>query len=258
MHTQTTALNSNNVHAAAGQPVWAVRQQGRNVKRSPVRILPEQMRTMSGDTLVVEFGQRMMVELLGYGQRLWGEVVAVRRGKFIALHIPDLFKYKKDVVNESMVAVRGMVAGSSMYGFRTAIMGIMEYPEQLLFLTFPAKYESLNLRKEERVGCFISAALVFGGEEHAGAVVNLSQGGAMVSVTLVEGAPLAGVQKDEQIFIVFTLQENGYTACVRCIVRSVENSSGVIRLGLQFKTFVGQSASAVQEYVMEAKQYAAA
>ncbi len=224
--------------------------------RKPVkRLQPDKPVVECGKKLSIEFGQRMMIELLGDGLRMWGEVTVVRKGRFIGLSIPQMFKYKKNIINESMVAVRALSNGNCMCGFRTTIMSVLEYPDQLLFISYPEKYEKLNLRKEKRVSCFAPASVVYAGEETDGALVNLSPGGAQVVASAT--APLAQVSQDETLFLVFSLHQSDQAACAKCLVRSVQKNSGKVRLGLQFAALIGKTKNAVAEYIMEVQQYTA-
>lgn len=206
-----------------------------------------------GATLEMQVGERMHLELLTTGERMWGELVGNKQGAFLLVFLPQFNKYRKLLVAETMVAVRALNSQYQLCGFRTTIAKLLTMPHPLMFLDYPSRYEKLSLRKYERVNCLFPAIMLTGGEEYKVMVTNISTGGAGIVLNLHEyDADI--IAENVEVFLVFRLAD-GKDTVVRGEVRNLRENDGKLQLGVKFNVLIDDSKNTIEAYVNEVKHY---
>ncbi|WP_319778808.1 PilZ domain-containing protein [Maridesulfovibrio sp.] len=208
----------------------------------------------SSNSLTLAPGAKVNVEMLGTGERLWGEIFGCKNGELICIWLPQIVKYKRQFMVENQLAIRVGNAGCYLCGFRTTISHMIEDPYPLLFLNFPDKYEQVNLRRSNRFDCFLPSTLYIEGNELSGAVVNISQGGAKVIVDMEQSDTLPKLTKDMEIFLRFDAPDVG-EVYARCIVKKTMGNFRKAGLGICFEEVIGDGTNIVKNYISKLKQF---
>jgi len=215
--------------------------------------MPKPIR-LQGDTLEMQVGVRLHIELLTTGERFWGELVGDKQGKFLLVWLPGFAKYRKAVASETMVAVRALNRDYQLCGFRTTISRLLTMPHPLLFLDYPDSYEKLSLRQHERVDCLFPAILLVDGEEYKTMVTNISTGGAGVVLSLSDRHP-KNLDDNGEVFLLFKALDGSQEAVVRGELRNVRSAGDKMQLGLKFDSLIGDSRQIIEDYVNDVKRY---
>jgi c-di-GMP-binding flagellar brake protein YcgR len=148
-----------------------------------------------GDALGITMGTMVLIEPQGLGDRFKTEFLGMAKGQFIILRLPRIPGVSDHLYAEKRVTVRYMFQGN-VYGFESEVLWVQSGPFRLLFLRYPGTIEILNLRKCQRVDCYLPVRVGVGGDddeqytEYQGMMRNLSCGGCQVVVDTPDGAPL--------------------------------------------------------------------
>lgn len=208
----------------------------------------------SGNTLIMEPGVRVNLELLGSGERIWGEVVGCKKGEFICISFPKIKQYKRKFITENRLAVRAVSEGCHLCGFRTTIAHTTEAPYPLIFLDYPNEYERVNLRKGTRVDCFVPTTLYLDGDEFSAIMVNLSSGGGKVVIDLEKYPEPPAFKEEMEIFSRFMLPDEGDVYC-RTLVRKILGNKRQAALGIRFEDVIGAGRESIDNFVSELKKF---
>ncbi|MCK9239508.1 flagellar brake protein [Desulfocurvus sp.] len=140
---------------------------------------------LEGDALGITMGTVVLIEPQGLGDRFKTEFLGMAKGQFIIMRLPRIPGVGDHLYTEKRVTVRYMFQGN-VYGFESEVLWTQSGPFRLLFLRYPSTVEVLNLRKCQRVDCYLPVRVGVGGDdqeqyaEYQGMMRNLSCGGCQV------------------------------------------------------------------------------
>ena len=132
---------------------------------------------MESLTLDIRTGTPCIVEPQGVGERFKSVFVGWESGRFCILRPPNSPALLETLYGEKPCIVRYLDCQGVLCGFRTEVQALVNRPHRLLFLDYPESVETLSVRKENRVDCFLPAAVVAGDASLSGHIVNISAGG---------------------------------------------------------------------------------
>lgn len=208
-----------------------------------------------GLNLFMPVGERLHLEITATGEHLWGELAGFKQGKFLLVWLPALAAHRNALAENKTVTVRGMNADFQLCGFTTTVTRPLLNPHPLLFLSFPAVYEKLHLRRHDRVRCFLPALIIFDGNEYKAMVVNLSQGGARIVLDLENTEGFPDLCEGLEVFLVCKAVDDGLEVYMRSLIRSAHATDARMALGLEFLDMIGDSKTIIQSYVASIKEY---
>ncbi|WP_028324317.1 flagellar brake protein [Desulfatirhabdium butyrativorans] len=158
------------------------------------------------------------------------------------------------IVEGREVIIRYLSFGR-VFGFRSCIQGHIVRPFRMVFLSYPEKLETINLRRKERIYCFLPAYLTIDGASVAGMVVDLSEGGCRWVCQGDQMGDRKAPNINASIQMAFPLPgECGVMQCM-VIVRNISQEAGQVKIGLSFFNLEPESLKKIQRYVTEAKQF---
>lgn len=158
------------------------------------------------------------------------------------------------IVEGQEVIVRYLYLGR-IFGFRSSIQAHIVRPFRMVFLAYPANLESINLRRQERIYCYLPAYLMIDAESLAGMIVDLSEGGCrwVCSAETVAGRKLLNIE--ESLQMAFPLPGECGVMQYTAIVRSITYESDQVRVGFSFANLEPESLKKIRRYVTEAQQF---
>lgn len=130
----------------------------------------------------------------------------------------------------NMVLVRYLHEGA-IFAFQSNVLGTVEKPVRLVFLSFPAIVSRQELRQEARVECYLNAGIDIGGKLLNGAVLDISPSGCRFGAKNPEKLRL---ETGTNVDIGIKLGEGEKARRIKGIIRSYDNSGKMMMLGLQF------------------------
>ncbi|WP_432737683.1 flagellar brake domain-containing protein [Maridesulfovibrio sp. FT414] len=196
------------------------------------------------DNLRLRLGERANLELAS-GERMWSEIVGVKLGYFLSVWVPDLKEadYKKYFTDYPEVTVRAKCDGCYLCGFKSSVTRVQLYPYPLLFLSYPRKFEKINLRKSKRVECFQLVSLCNEACELTGVFRDISEGGGRIECTFPRESDVGSFVENERIRYRFDYAQSYNTISGVGVIRNLIQAGSRLSLGLKFESFDGDCKS---------------
>jgi len=173
-------------------------------------------------------GTDLLIKLEGIESYLKSSLVGLEASSFLIIKTPRVRGLEHRLQAGSLLVIR-YLANGKIFGFQSKLLGHVEQPFPLIFLSYPEVVSSQDLRKEPRHICQIPAQIQLGGQPVEGVLVDLSLNGARFVFRSEGGQP---VKVKDQLLLAFQLAGQGQS--FSSIVRSVSHEGGKAFLGLEF------------------------
>lgn len=200
-------------------------------------------------------GTKMLLEVAGLSGKLATGCVGYARGRFVVTHMPVVPENSREALHQMLYPDNGIIARflleGTVMGFSASIIRAIQIPFPLLFLTYPEKLETLDLRRHQRVPCCIPATADLGRQAVPGMIVDLSLTGCQFSAVPQAEQPLQP-QVDEQICLHCKLFGQGEDARLPGMIKRVAMSERRLQLGLKFQDVSQETVQAIDSYLQNA------
>lgn len=205
---------------------------------------------IDGALMPASFGTVMLVEPAGMNPGFKTGLSGMERGKYLMLQLPRISGLSDELYAERVVKVRYIHEGH-VFGFRSAVLSYQVIPFRLLFLQFPKTVEQFNLRRGQRVDCYIPATVEFpkGLERSFRAMLtNISSGGSRAALDAT-GQRLPGIELGTEVGLKFKVVGTDLDVNVRAQIKSTDADGTRMFLGLNFVDLAEDDRAAIQDYV---------
>lgn len=208
---------------------------------------PEHMPADQSPALNLDFGTKVLLQPEGLKENLATFFVGLDRPRFLIVKAPASRALMEHIYTEKAVTVRYASQGT-VFGFHSMVISTLSKPAKLIFLVYPAKVETVNLRRNERVDTHIPASFAFSEVSFEALIVNLSLGGCKL---LIKGAEtsIPNLARDVQAQLSFGLPgcQDWIQTLIR--VRNLSIDDAKISLGCQFEDLNQEQAEQIQNFV---------
>ncbi|WP_415719778.1 PilZ domain-containing protein [Maridesulfovibrio sp.] len=196
-------------------------------------------------------GLKMTIELGGLNEKAQTVVIG---GDFIRslivkepmVHHADKPLWSEYLYPGNEVTIRYIYDGIAS-GFKTSVIRMISSPDRLLFLKYPKRIESYNLRRHKRVSCFMEAQIANGENKNVAVMEDLSTSGCCISYITDSKMPDPEIGDEINVFCsYFTEDNNSYIPCK--IQRCTKDSRKTI-LGMTFEKPSPEILIKIQDYV---------
>ena len=120
----------------------------------------------------VEWGMRLQLRPRN-SESYWSTLVGMDRGQYLICSTPQIPGIWVAVNGHEEATVRYLYSGV-VYGFKSRLLNLIDEPFRLLFLSYPADIETVNLRQYQRVPCLVPATAKKGDATYKGVLLDLS------------------------------------------------------------------------------------
>jgi len=203
----------------------------------------------------VAVGVKMSLDIRGIDEKLTSVLVGYCRGKYVVSQLPSLAESNKEVLFQHLYAgnpitVRYLDAGA-VFGFRCEIIKYLFSPFPLLFLTFPLRVESFNLRRHKRISCLLPVSVCVGETSYSGLMTDLSLSGCGVGLSIMRKyQPAIGV--DDEVRLSCPLFGENGDSTLNCQIKRAAADAGKLELGLKFTVLPENSRQSILSYIQSA------
>lgn len=190
-------------------------------------------------------------------------LVGYEIGKYIILKYPKTARANElssVLIEGNMVIVRYLLEGASgkCYAFRASIKHIVQFPEKLIYLTYPEHLENRELRKQRRQITHIPASIsLFNDNEfHENSPEHIHKGSALKGVVVdinAKGCGFTFHTANKKLTVnkrdVFINIQNplGHIERIKGVVRNSRNKDGKVNVGIQFNDAEHQVSKLLKE-----------
>lgn len=165
-------------------------------------------------------------------ERLPALLIGQLPGRYLVVTKPNAVGIDKFIKTGGALKVIHLFEGS-IYGFAATILGHCESPARLLFISYPAQIEQVELREHARLSAQIPASLATSNESLGGLVWDLSLGGCR----FVAAAEEHGLETGDGVRLKVQALGAGQPLEIQCVVRSVCRAGAKLMFGLQFDRY---------------------
>jgi hypothetical protein len=198
-----------------------------------------------GTRLSVELGGFLLIQFQGLEDRFKVSFVGMEAEEFLIVRTPASHFLKEHLISGTQVTVRFVHLGNA-YGFRSSILSHVSNPVPLLFLSYPQKIETLNLRKAKRIECFIPASARIRDRGFAGLITDISTDGCRFSFKLPKGNQAVDIEVDDELTLSFPLLGMEGEKVFHGLIMSLSRDLERISLGVRFDTIAPEVASNIE------------
>ncbi len=211
----------------------------------------------SGSTMTVSIGTKMLIEPAGMGDRFKTDFVGMVRDAFILVRVPRIPGVNEYLYVDKRVTVRYVHEGN-VYGFESQVLWNQTTPYRLLFLRYPVTVEILNLRRCQRVDCYMPVKIGMEEQgtytEYAGMMLNLSCGGCQLVLDVADGAA-PPVALDAQLVTVFRMLGTDRDVKLTGSVKNINITKQRMYIGLMYGELPVEVRDAIDNYVTNVAEF---
>lgn len=201
-------------------------------------------------------GTKMLLEVAGFEEKLHTHCVGHVRGRFVIAQMPLLAEAGRDALYQLLYPDAAVIARylheGTVVGFSAQVIKWIQVPFPLLFLSYPARLESYDLRRHKRIACCIPGRARLGAAETPGMLLDLSLSGCQFSAALALATPPPAVQVDDMVALQSSLFGASAASGIPCQVMRVATTGHRLEIGLKFHDLPLEAKDAVNGYLQAA------
>ena len=204
---------------------------------------------MDKEKFAIGLGSELNIQIEGMEERFKALLVGMEAPRYlmVRLQIPSTFRNQID--KGTVFIIRYLYFGN-VYGFRSKSLGSIQSPFKLTFLSYPDSIESLNIRKAERVSCFIPTAVTLHENELNGLIMDISKGGVRLTIH-GKNDLISDVKIDDSVGLSFPLLGLEGTQKFEGIIKSITGDKEKLSFGIEFKDIDDKIKDIIDNYVKD-------
>ncbi|WP_167590399.1 flagellar brake protein [Oceanidesulfovibrio indonesiensis] len=202
---------------------------------------------LSGSHLVLEVGLDVLVEIQGAGKRFKASLVGGEPGRYIIIKPPATRSAAESLLRESLLTLRFLMSRGRICGFQSEVQQVLLKPHRLIFVSYPAYFEILRLRKHDRVHCYQPVTFYVEAHEYRGHILNISTGGCLVTMDPLTGEP--PLAEGGEAFLNFRKFDSNETGYVQGRIRNVTQRADQTSMAIEFDELTEDVRASIESYV---------
>jgi len=220
---------------------------------------------MNGEKIITRNGQKSRLNL-DFGAMLmtkFEEVQKTLKAVFVGLEPRSYLVIRllgvggiQDFLYEGTRVVVKYVASGVVYGFHSAVVGYFFKKNMLLvILSYPETIETYELRKEQRIACYIPATIISPDFRLNGFLLDISSSGGRFAYPRNSLTSKSPVELEQLVTLSFQLLGVEGPQNTVCRVRSLSQERRTISVGLQFEKVDEPIEENIRNYVEQVSQF---
>ena len=197
----------------------------------------------------LEPGTPLRINLEGSVDQFNCVLAGIQEKEYIIVRLPLNAGMVWRVDEGATITVR-LVSSGAAYGFKAGLVG--RYSKgalRFLFLSYPTRVETFNLRTERRIQCYLPSQVESAGQVLEGVVVDVSSSGVKFIHRLVEGRELPPINLGDVVTLKCALLGIEGVQTISCQARNLHWDASRLELGLSFQDLESAIAESIRSYV---------
>ncbi|MCP4266955.1 MAG: flagellar brake protein [Candidatus Brocadiaceae bacterium] len=132
----------------------------------------------------MNIGTIFRLQIEGTRRRLSSELIGVDDDNYLIVKMPPLHTMENVsnlLVKGNEITVKYMYKGT-MFGFQSPIIDLIHKPFKLVFIKYPDKIDSYDVRGNKRVECFLPATVKIAKQILEGSITDISRVGCLFTI----------------------------------------------------------------------------
>jgi c-di-GMP-binding flagellar brake protein YcgR len=201
------------------------------------------------EKLAIAPGIELNMQIEGMEEKFKSNLIGIEAPNYLMIRMQIPNRFRSQVDKGTTFLVRYVYMGN-LYGFRTKSLGSIEKPYKITFLSYPDKVESLNIRKAQRVSCYIPSTLELDKMQFRGLVMEISRSGTRFAVNT--GTDIVNMIKlNDPVKISFPLLGFDGMHTFKGIIKSIISDTAGISFGIQFEAVKPSLEVMIESYVKD-------
>lgn len=201
-----------------------------------------------GSRLQAELGTPLLLQLDGVENHLKSSLVGMEPGAFIVARTPKATGIESKLFEGNQGVVR-YLWGGTVFTFQSSVLGYINQPFPLIFLSYPRVVSRVELRKETRFDCYIpSQALASNGAAN-GVVLDISRSGCRFQCRLGPKNNGKHLVMGQKVDLSINLGHDQEPVVLGSLIRNVKQESQSLTLGLSFDGLDDPSMGALERCI---------
>lgn len=200
-----------------------------------------------------EIGDKVLINPAGKEDKFTTYFIGMEEGRYV---VTSLGPFAREMERMSGVLPKGCkarlfnVRRGVMHGYVVQVLGYSTNPYQHLYLSYPDRNETHNLRAFDRVDCHLPGRVGSGRGAVKGMVDNISHGGCRLQVSPEETARLDALDRNRSHVLHFQLNTEPAPCRAMCSVVKVDKVPGsYLQVGLKFDSMEEDTAERLQSFI---------
>ena len=204
--------------------------------------------------LNIGFSCEVLIEIEGIRKRIKSRLIGIAPKSYLIVETPKSTGIRKLLLNDTPVLIRYVYSGK-IYGFRSYIIGKVNVPRQITFLSYPESIEKINLRKHERLNCSIPATIGFNEVDLRGVISDLSRSGCRFNLKMDENFSGNPFQIEDIVKLSFPLVGKEDDQKIDGVVKNMNYNNDAISFGIEFDKTNIEALNKIDSYVGLVKNF---
>ncbi len=196
----------------------------------------------------IGLGSEMVIQPHGEEFRMKAILVGMEPGEYFILRVPSHARVQKIFREKARIVVRYLHSGT-VYGFRSIVLGHVLHPLRLMITSYPRKVETLDLRKNPRIECFLPAEAKTGTGRYSGVILDLSLGGCKFMARQADRDAVSRIALNAPVAVMAQLFGDKRPELMTGFVRNIKVDEGKAELGIQFVNLNPETRQSVQNFI---------
>jgi c-di-GMP-binding flagellar brake protein YcgR len=201
----------------------------------------------SSTRLEVDVPTSLVIQLDGVEGYLKTKLVGMEPENFLIIAAPRANLTVRDRLTPGNTVVISYLHRGALFSFQSHVLNVIDTPYKLIFISYPKIISRKELRKTERVDCYLTGLAQIKDKELKGIIVDISNNGCRLVIRKDEtGARKINADPGDNIPLNISGGAKDDNIDFSCIVRNKKDDTQMISLGLEFtemeeeqKSFVG-------------------
>jgi hypothetical protein len=201
------------------------------------------------EKLTIALGSELNMQVDGMEEKFKSILIGIEAPVYLMVRMQIPTRFRSQIDKGTVFVVKYLYLGN-VYGFKTKSIGSVEKPYKITFLSYPETVESLNIRRAQRVSCFIPATVEINKRQIRGLVMEISRSGTRFKISA--GADIINeVAINDPLKISFPLLGFEGIHTFKGIIKSVNTDSIGISFGIQFEDIKPSVEGMIDGYVRD-------
>jgi c-di-GMP-binding flagellar brake protein YcgR len=180
-----------------------------------------------------DIGSMLQVQLLHHSDRIHSKFIGMDPGRYLIAAVPNHHESHMNFSKDDLIVVRYM-AGGTIYGFESKVMGVVQQPSCILFMKYPDKITSCEVRNQTRFDCTFYCEAHIKEESYSGLLTNISLGGCQYVTNRLDEEKAETIVLGDIITLNFNSIDGEFFKSVPVEVRNIRRYNNRVEIGLRF------------------------
>jgi HD-GYP domain-containing protein (c-di-GMP phosphodiesterase class II) len=181
----------------------------------------------------MEIGSTIQVQLSEKSRRVNAKFIGMDPGAYIIVSLPKIEELKEQLFREKKIVLRYMTGGT-IFGFESNVIALNLQPARLLFLTYPRRIQSCEIRKHSRFDCIYHSRIILSGVNYEGMITNISMGGCQFIMDRLDEHGAFALKAGDSVNLSFQAPEGRPIESLSGEVRNIKSSDNRVEIGIRF------------------------